>query len=55
MDTPPTIPPEESLIQYPCDFPIKVMGPQAPGFAEAVVAVARQFDTDPAKAATTSA
>jgi hypothetical protein len=50
MDTPPTIPPEESLIQYPCDFPIKVMGAQAPGFAEAVVAVARQFDTgfDPA-------
>ncbi|MEY2683871.1 MAG: hypothetical protein RJA09_1015 [Pseudomonadota bacterium] len=44
MDTPPTIPPEESLIQYPCDFPIKVMGAHAPGFVDAIVAVARQFD-----------
>ena len=44
METPRTIPPEESLIQYPCDFPIKVMGAQAPGFADAIVDVARQFD-----------
>ena len=38
------IPPERSLIEYPCDFPIKVMGPQVDGFAEAMVSVARHFD-----------
>ena len=41
---PPAIPPEDSLITFPCDFPIKVMGAQVPGYLEAVVAVARQFD-----------
>jgi len=40
----PDIPPEESLIQYPCQFPIKVMGQQADGFVEAIAVVARQFD-----------
>ena len=39
------IPPEQSLIEYPCDFPIKVMGLNADGFEQAMVAVARQFDT----------
>jgi putative lipoic acid-binding regulatory protein len=34
----------ESLIDYPCAFPIKVMGAQVEGFEAAVVAVARQFD-----------
>jgi len=38
------IPPEESLIEYPSAFPIKVMGANADGFADAVVAIARQFD-----------
>jgi putative lipoic acid-binding regulatory protein len=38
------IPPEQSLIEYPCDFPIKVMGHNVPGFAEALVNVALQFD-----------
>lgn len=38
------IPPEQSLITYPCAFPIKVMGEQVDGFVEAVVAVARHFD-----------
>ena len=38
------IPPEQSLIEYPSAFPIKVMGRQVPGFLEAMVAVARQFD-----------
>lgn len=38
------IPPEQSLIEYPCAFPIKVMGAQAEGFVEAIVAVARRFD-----------
>jgi hypothetical protein len=38
------IPPEESLITYPSAFPIKVMGVQVPGYVEAIVAVALQFD-----------
>ena len=39
-----SIPPEESLIQYPSAFPIKVMGAHVEGFVEAVVAVALRFD-----------
>ena len=38
------IPPEQSLIEYPSQFPIKVMGANVAGFAEAVVSVAQQFD-----------
>jgi hypothetical protein len=38
------IPPEQSLIEYPCAFPIKVMGLQVPGFVEAMVVVAQHFD-----------
>ena len=34
----------KSLIDYPCAFPIKVMGVQAEGFEAAMLAVARQFD-----------
>ncbi len=34
----------ESLIEYPSAFPIKVMGPAADGFLEAVVAIAKRFD-----------
>ena len=40
----PPVPPEQSLITYPSAFPIKVMGAQVPGYLEAMVAVARQFD-----------
>jgi len=40
----PTIPPGESLIEYPSAFPIKVMGPNVPGFEQAIVDVARRFD-----------
>jgi len=40
----PPIPPGQSLITYPSAFPIKVMGAQAPGYLEAMVEVARQFD-----------
>ena len=39
-----TLPPEQSLIEYPCDFPIKVMGAHVEGFAAAIVHIARQFD-----------
>lgn len=38
------IPPEQSLIQYPSVFPIKVMGAQVEGFVEALVRVALHFD-----------
>jgi uncharacterized protein len=38
------IPPEQSLIEYPSAFPIKVMGTHVEGFSEAVVSIARQFD-----------
>ena len=45
-----TSPRTESLIEYPSAFPIKVMGENVEGFAEAVVAVALRFDDtyDPA-------
>ncbi len=38
------IPPEQSLIEYPSQFPIKVMGANVEGFAQAVVKIAQQFD-----------
>jgi putative lipoic acid-binding regulatory protein len=38
------IPPEQSLIEYPSAFPIKVMGAHVAGFTEAIVAVAQRFD-----------
>ena len=38
------VPPEQSLIQYPSAFPIKVMGAKVEGFVEAVVDVACRFD-----------
>ena len=36
--------PEQSLIEYPSAFPIKVMGVHVEGFTEAIVAVAKHFD-----------
>jgi uncharacterized protein len=42
----PPIPPEQSLIDYPSAFPIKVMGVHVEGFVDAVVAVAREHDPD---------
>ena len=38
------IPLEQSLIEYPSQFPIKVMGANVEGFVEAIVMVAQQFD-----------
>ncbi len=38
------IPVEQSLIEYPSAFPIKVMGLQVDGFTEAMTLIARQFD-----------
>jgi putative lipoic acid-binding regulatory protein len=40
----PPIPPEQSLIEYPSAFPIKVLGAHVDGFVEAVVMIAREFD-----------
>jgi putative lipoic acid-binding regulatory protein len=37
-------PPGESLIEYPCRFPIKVMGAKVEGFVEAITVVAQRFD-----------
>lgn len=36
--------PEESLIKYPCDFPIKVMGQKVDGFVAAIAHIALSFD-----------
>ena len=38
------IPPEESLIEYPSDFPIKVMGKQHPELAQTLTELVLQFD-----------
>lgn len=38
------IPPEESLIEYPSDFPIKVMGKAHPDFAQTLTELVLQFD-----------
>ena len=35
---------EESLIVYPCAFPIKVMGAKVDGFVHAITAIAHEFD-----------
>lgn len=39
-----TDPRRDTLIEYPCQFPIKVMGAKAEGFVAAIVSVATQFD-----------
>ncbi len=43
---PPEIPAEQSLIEYPSKFPIKVMGAHVEGFVEAITIVARAFDPE---------
>jgi uncharacterized protein len=42
--------PKETLLEFPCDFPIKVMGARVDGFAQAVAEVVRQHapEFDPA-------
>jgi hypothetical protein len=40
----PTAPPSDSLITYPCAFPIKVMGTQVDGCVPALTRVALAFD-----------
>ena len=46
VTTPPHIPPEESLIEYPSDFPIKVMGKSHPELAQMLTEVVLQFDPE---------
>ena len=36
----------QPLLQFPCRFPIKVMGAHVEGFLGAVAHIARQFDPD---------
>jgi putative lipoic acid-binding regulatory protein len=42
--TPPPTARADSLIEYPCRFPIKVMGAKVDGLVEAVTAIAAAFD-----------
>jgi len=42
----PAIPPEESLIEYPSQFPIKVMGKAQPQLAQTLTALVQTFDPD---------
>jgi putative lipoic acid-binding regulatory protein len=35
---------QQSLIEYPSRFPIKVMGPKVDGFVHAITTLAREFD-----------
>jgi uncharacterized protein len=35
---------KETLIEFPCDFPIKVMGKTHPEFTQTIVGVVRTFD-----------
>jgi putative lipoic acid-binding regulatory protein len=37
---------QTSLIEYPCDFPIKIFGQQQAGFAQAVLEVVNKHDPD---------
>ncbi len=41
---------QDSLLEFPCDFPIKVMGASSPHFAETIGAAVRELapDFDPA-------
>ena len=36
----------DSLIEYPCEFPLKIFGQQQAGFAQAVLEVVNKHDPD---------
>jgi len=38
--------PSESLLSFPCTFPIKVMGRTQPGFAQAMLAIVKKHAPD---------
>ncbi|HRK56868.1 MAG TPA: DUF493 family protein [Burkholderiaceae bacterium] len=46
MSDPSPAAPRESAIRFPLDFPIKVMGLQADGFAQAIVSVVQTHAPD---------
>ncbi len=46
MTLPPDIPPEQSLIEYPSQFPIKVMGRQHPELAQTLTEVVLIHDPE---------
>ncbi|ABI59029.1 MULTISPECIES: HP0495 family protein [Nitrosomonas] len=37
---------EESLIEYPCDFPIKIMGKAQQGFTQSMLAIVKTHAPD---------
>ncbi len=37
--------PADSLIEYPCDFPIKVMGKRVDGFAQTIAELVQRHDS----------
>lgn len=37
---------ESSLIEYPCDFPIKIMGKSQPGFTQEILAIVKTHAPD---------
>ncbi len=39
-------PEQETLLEFPCDFPLKIIGATREGFAQAVVAVVRKHAPD---------
>ena len=45
-DSPPKAAQVESLIEYPTDFPIKVMGRTQPGFAQTILALVKRHAPD---------
>jgi putative lipoic acid-binding regulatory protein len=45
-DAKPAAAPTESLIEYPCKFPIKVMGTKVEGLVHAITSITQQFDPE---------
>ncbi|AKJ69271.1 MULTISPECIES: DUF493 family protein [Pandoraea] len=39
-------PVNETLLEFPCDFPIKVMGRMQPEFAQSIAQLMQQFDAE---------
>lgn len=37
---------DQSLIEYPCDFPLKILGTAQQGFAQAILGVVKQHAPD---------
>ena len=37
---------EESLLQFPCDFPLKIIGFQRAGYAQSILELVRQHAPD---------